>query len=72
MGHIVSLEGIATHQGKIEAIIKWPTQRTVTDVRSFLGFASYNRQFVSKFAQLARPLHLVSHWVTVHQERMSP
>ena len=35
----------------------WPTPTTTTELRSFLGFASYYRRFISGFARIARPLH---------------
>ena len=34
----------------------WPTP-TTTELRSFLGFASYYRRFISGFARIAGPLH---------------
>ena len=53
LGHIVSAQGIATDKGKIDAIRKWPTPTTVTNVQSFLGFIGYYHQFIPKFAQVA-------------------
>ena len=35
----------------------WPTPTTTTELRSFLGFASYYRRFISGFARIAGPLH---------------
>ena len=32
LGHIVSAQGIATDEGKIEAIKKWPVLTNVTEV----------------------------------------
>lgn len=57
LGHVVSAEGVATDPEKTKAVREWPTPTTVRDVRSFLGFASYYRRFVPKFAQAAGPLH---------------
>ena len=35
----------------------WPTPTTTTELRSFLGFASYYRRFISGFARIAEPRH---------------
>ena len=50
-------KGVATDEGKIEAIKNWPTPTTVTEVRSFLGFTGYYCRFIPKFVQVAWPLH---------------
>ena len=57
LGHIVSKNGIETDPGKIEAIEKWPVPKTVTEVRSFLGFTNYYSKFIPGYAQLARPIN---------------
>ena len=43
LGHIVSAEGIRVDPIKIEEIVNWKPPRNVTEVRSFLGLASYYR-----------------------------
>ena len=57
LGYVVSDEGVATDPEKTQAVREWLIPTTVRDVRSFLGFASYYRRFVPKFAQVAGPLH---------------
>ena len=57
LGHRVSALGVGTDSQKIEAIQKWPVPRTVTDVRSFLGFTNYYRRFIKGYAQVAKPLN---------------
>ena len=57
LGHIVSESGITTDPGKIKRICEWPVPENVTEIKSFLGLASYYRRFVPNFAQVARPLH---------------
>nr|GEY34289.1 hypothetical protein [Tanacetum cinerariifolium] len=56
LGHIVSADGITMDPAKVEANTKWPRPKTVTEVRSFLGLASYYRGFVEGFSRLALPL----------------
>lgn len=57
LGYTVSGDGIATSDSKIRAVNDWPTPRTLRELRSFLGFASYYRRFVEGFAKKAQPLN---------------
>ena len=57
LGHIVSLEGIATDPAKIETIQKYPVPKTVTDVRNFTGFTNCYHKFIKGYAKIARLLH---------------
>ena len=41
---------------KVEAITTWSRPTTVTEVRSFLGFAGYYRRFMEGFSSLVLPL----------------
>lgn len=47
IGHIVLVDGIKCDSGKI---------RSVSDMRSFLGIASYYRKFIQNFSTIAFPL----------------
>ena len=59
LGHVVSGKGISTNPKKIEAVTKWPTPKTVYDVRSFLGFVGYYRRFIKNFSKIAKPIREV-------------
>ena len=59
LGHVVSGKGISTNPKKIEAVSKWPTPRTVYDVRSFLGFVGYYRRFIKNFSRITKPIREV-------------
>ena len=50
LGHIVSAEGVRVGPVKIEAVMNWKPPRNVTEVRFFLGLASYYRRFVQGFS----------------------
>ena len=55
--HTISADGVSCESGKVECVQNWPTPTTTTELRSFLGFASYYRRFISGFARIAGPLH---------------
>jgi len=56
LGFMVTGKGIRPDPAKIECVRKWPRPCNVSDIRSFLGFASYHRRFIRGFAEIARPL----------------
>ena len=57
LGHIVSAEGVAMQEKKIEAIRDWPPCRTLTEVRAFMGLTGYYRRFVKNFSLIVAPLY---------------
>ena len=46
LGHEVSSQGVAPDPEKVIAIQSWEAPTTVKQVRSFLGFVGYYRQFI--------------------------
>ena len=39
--YTISADGVSLESGKVECVQNWPTPTTTTELRSFLGFASY-------------------------------
>lgn len=62
VGQKCTPEGRLPDEQKIEKILKWPTLKTVKDVRGFLGLCGTVRIWIKDYSQLARPLtELVRH-----------
>ena len=61
LGHMISGQGIKPDPEKIRAVQGITTPKTVKQVRSFLGLASYYRRFIENFAKIAGPLHQITH-----------
>jgi hypothetical protein len=56
LGYIVTPQGIEVDEAKIEAIKSWLIHATLTQLRSFLGLAWFNRRFMRDFSTIAAPL----------------
>ena len=56
LGHVVSKEGVRTDPAKVSAVKEMQRPKTVTEVRSFVGLASYYRKFIQGFSKIAKPL----------------
>ena len=54
--HYISNSGISVDNHKIKVIQNWSTLTTITEVRSFLGLATYYWKFVKGFLAIAAPL----------------
>ncbi|KAL5479377.1 hypothetical protein EMCRGX_G022895 [Ephydatia muelleri] len=57
LGHVFSAEGMIPDNSKVQAVQEWPRPRDATEVRQFIGLASYYRRYIQHFADIARPLH---------------
>ncbi|XP_039121357.1 uncharacterized protein LOC120258078 [Dioscorea cayenensis subsp. rotundata] len=56
LGHVISGDGVAVDQDKIQTIQDWPLPTSVKGLRGFLGLCGYYRRFVAHYATLAAPL----------------
>ncbi|KAL0181246.1 hypothetical protein M9458_023652, partial [Cirrhinus mrigala] len=56
LGYIISSEGVAMDERKVEAVLNWPLPSTLRELQRFLGFANFYRRFIRNFSTAAAPL----------------
>ena len=56
LGFIVGADGVKVDPAKIEAVKSWPVPKSITDVRSFLGFVGFYRKFIRNHSAVVAPI----------------
>ena len=56
LGHIISIDGVRPDPANIKKVQRYPTPTDTTQIRQFLGLASYYRRFMPAFAEVSAPL----------------
>lgn len=77
LGHIISFDGVAPDQQKIEAMVNWPVPTSLKQLRGFLGLTGFYCRFINNYASIAYGLiELFTKdafcWMTKHNNISTP
>jgi hypothetical protein len=56
LGHVINQHGISIDPKNVSSVVNWQRHAIVTEIHSFLGFASYYWHFVQNFSSIAKLL----------------
>jgi hypothetical protein len=60
IGYVLSDKGISASADKVKAVQDYPTPKVAKDVRAFKGLGSFYRMLVCNFAEIAKPLTILT------------
>jgi len=60
LGIVIGPNGIEMEKEKVDGVLSWPEPKNIKDVRKFLGLANYYRRFIKDFAQVVRPMNMLT------------
>jgi len=60
LGVVIGPDGIEMEKEKVEGVLSWPQPKNVKNIRKFLGLTNYYRRFIKDFAQVARPMNMLT------------
>jgi len=60
LGVVIGPNGIEMEKKKVDRVLSWPEPKNMKDVRKFLGLANYYKRFIKNFAQVVRPMNVLT------------
>ena len=57
---VIGPNGIEMEKEKVDRVLSWLEPKNMKDIRKFLGLANYYRRFIKNFAQVARPMNMLT------------
>jgi len=60
LGVIIGPNGIEMEKERVDGVLSWPEPKNAKDIRKFLGLINYYRRFIKDFAQVARPMNILT------------
>jgi len=57
---VIGSNGIEMEKEKVDRVLNWLKPRNVKDIRKFLGLVNYYRRFIKDFAQVAKPMNMLT------------
>jgi len=60
LGVVIGPDRIEMEKEKVDGVLSWPEPKNVKDIRKFLGLTNYYRRFIKNFAQVARPMNVLT------------
>jgi len=57
---VIEPNKIEMEKKKVNRVLSWLEPKNVKDIRKFLGLANYYKRFIKDFAQIARPINILT------------
>jgi transposase InsO family protein len=61
LGHIIGADGVKPDPAKTQVVRDWPAPQNKSQLRSFVGLATWFRKFIQGFSKLTQPLTALFH-----------